>query len=275
MDFSPVESLLIRTRSAFQVARTRAKSLIKLNSANSFRPSSKRSAKTAQGLFSDDSVLQPVLESDEEGGDGPPSTASTMSLTRLRFTVTSIFSLREAARFKLDHFDIYLSRSFAAFSGNSVVGEGLDGCSRQTLDFLLAYNPDAALLLDCSILFAGLKDGSWLRFSMRDIMIATLATGTFPETLPSSATVTTYMALKEKVVSRSLSIVPERKNGASMQVFIGAFGFPGAKSDRPSSLAGLDTPEAVLVLNRISGLLYGVSRCSIGCHKLFAHVSCC
>jgi hypothetical protein len=101
---------------------------------------------------------------------------------------------------------------------------------------------------------------------MRDTMIAALATGTFPETLPSSATVTKYMGLQEKVVSRALSIVPERKIGATMRFLRDAFAFPRTTSDRPSSLAGLDVSEEVLVLNRIAGLLYGVSKCCYSFH---------
>ena len=112
-------------------------------------------------------LLQPVL-SEDEGWEGPPTTESNVSLTRLRFTVTSIFALREAARKKVDHYGAYLSRSLLTFTGRPVRGEGLDGCSRETLDFLVAYNPDSALLLDTDTLHRGLSHGQWMRAPMSD-----------------------------------------------------------------------------------------------------------
>jgi hypothetical protein len=46
---------------------------------------------------------------------------------RLRFTAR--FSHCEAARYKVDLYGVYLSRSVMAFTGQPVVGEGLDGCT--------------------------------------------------------------------------------------------------------------------------------------------------
>lgn len=71
------------------------------------------------------------------------STSSTSALTRLRFVVSSIFGLREVARFKIVPFDHYSSRLLMISSGQNVFGEGLNGCSRETLDFLCSYQPDA------------------------------------------------------------------------------------------------------------------------------------
>jgi hypothetical protein len=178
-----------------------------------------------------------------------------MSLTRLRFTVTSIFSLREAARFKLDHFGTYLSRVFSVFTGYPIVGEGMDGCSRATLDFLVAYNPDSALLLDCSVLFAGLKNGQWMRRPMSAVMTAALATGTIPEVLPQSTTVMSFIAEQEIVVSRVLNLAPERKcdSRSAMQL-----GWDASVSNRPSSLADSSIRDDVLVPNRVSALLFAV-----------------
>jgi hypothetical protein len=178
-----------------------------------------------------------------------------MSLTRLRFTVTSIFSLREAARFKLDHFGTYLSRSFSVFTGYPIVGEGMDGCSRATLDFLVAYNPDSALLLDCSVLFAGLKDGQWRSRPMSEVMTAALATSTIPEALPQSATVTSYIAEQELVVSRVLNLAPERKCDPRLALQLG---WDANVSNRPSSLADASLRDDVLMLNRVSALLFAV-----------------
>ena len=71
------------------------------------------------------------------------ATSSNSALTRLRFVVSSIFGLREVARFKIVPFDHYSSRLLMISSGQNVSGEGLNGCSRETLDFLCSYQPDA------------------------------------------------------------------------------------------------------------------------------------
>ena len=111
----------------------------------------------------------------DEGDQGPPSSASTVSLTRLRFTVVSIFALREAARWKKDNYTTFLSRASLVFTGPNVVGEGLDGCSREILDFLVAFSPDAALLLDSETLYHGLRSGQWRETHIGTVMRTTLA----------------------------------------------------------------------------------------------------
>ena len=116
-------------------------------------------------------------DSVDEDGNGPPSSASTVSLTRLQFTVVSIFALREAARFKKDPCMNFLARASLVFTGPSVVGEGLDGCSREVLDFFVSYSPDAALLLDPTALYKGLREGQWRERPIQSVMLATLAMG--------------------------------------------------------------------------------------------------
>lgn len=147
--------------SEYEVARSRANALTCLNSSSAPKQN-------------DYDILQ-----DDENSllEDPPSTASIMSLTRLRFTVTSIFAFREAARNKLTHFGSYLSRSALTFTGQAIKGDGLDGCSRETLDFLVSYNPDSALVLDSRILFEGLAGGKWMRRPMSEVMVSTLAVG--------------------------------------------------------------------------------------------------
>jgi hypothetical protein len=111
----------------------------------------------------------------DEGDQGPPSSASTVSLTRLRFTVVSIFALKEAARWKKSNFTDFLSRALLVYTGPNVIGEGLDGCSREILDFFVAYSPDAALLLDSDTLYNGLLDGQWRETHIGSVMRTTLA----------------------------------------------------------------------------------------------------
>lgn len=84
-----------------------------------------------------------TVASQEGQEDENASISSNHSLTRLRFVVTSIFGLREAARLKQIPFDYYSSRLFSISIGPNVAGDGLNGCSRETLDFLCSYQPDA------------------------------------------------------------------------------------------------------------------------------------
>ena len=145
-----ISSCLALALSEYEVARLRANALTKLNSGAETPKRSggnDMSSKRAAQEVGTDASIQPVCTDDEQC-DGPPSTTSSVSLARLRFTVTSIFALGEAARYKTHHFYTYLSRSMLTFTGRPIVGEGLDGCSRATLDFLVSFNPDAALLFD-------------------------------------------------------------------------------------------------------------------------------
>jgi len=84
----------------------------------------------------------------------PSSTSSSVSMTRLHFVVNSVLALREAARRKNNPFNCFLSRSMITLFDSSYVGEaqGMEGCSKKTLDFFANYNPDAALILHPQIL---------------------------------------------------------------------------------------------------------------------------
>jgi len=110
----------------------------------------------------------------QEKDDDNESASSNIALTRLQFVVTSIFGLREAARIKLEPFEQYASRLFMTSTGPNVVGDGLDGCSRETLDLLCSYNPDAAYTLDSETLYASLKIGRENE-GVGSVMVASLA----------------------------------------------------------------------------------------------------
>ena len=183
--------------------------------------------------------------SDLEDEGGPPSTASSVSLTRLRFTVVSIFALRESARFKLDYHQIFLCRSLLSFNGPHVVGEGLDGCSREVLDFFIAYNPDSALFLDSSTLYEGLQEGKWRKVPIGKVMLSSLSMAvTSPPTMVAN--------VKPIDVQDAISIMPDL--GADM-----SFLMEGGPNCAASGL-GDEFNQALLNLSRMSCLLYTV-RC--------------
>lgn len=89
-----------------------------------------------------------------------PSTSSNISLTRLRFVVTSVITLRNAGIERKNLFVEFLTRSSVTVDERGFVGEpfGLSGCSRETLDFFVSYNPDYALILECHILQEALSN---------------------------------------------------------------------------------------------------------------------
>lgn len=183
------------------------------------------------------------LDSDREENGGPPSTASSISLTRLRFTVVSIFALRESARFKLDYHNIFLCRSLLSFSGPNIVGEGLDGCSREVLDFLIAYNPDSALLLDSEILYKGLQEGNWRTVPIGKVMLSCL-----------SMAVSRPLLLTNKAtdVQDAVSIMPSLS--VNMPFLVSESGASQREKDRICD----ESNEALLRLCRASCLLYSV-----------------
>ncbi|KAL7552470.1 hypothetical protein ACHAWF_015723 [Thalassiosira exigua] len=113
--------------------------------------------------------------SQEGSGDENASTSSNTALTRLQFVVTSIFGLREAARFKSVPFEHYSSRLLQISMGQNVYGDGLDGCSRETLDFLCSYQPDAAYTLDVEELYNSLKVVGRGKGGIGDVLVASLA----------------------------------------------------------------------------------------------------
>eukprot|EP00578_Thalassiosira_sp_NH16_P021029 CAMPEP_0181090480 /NCGR_PEP_ID=MMETSP1071-20121207/7881_1 /TAXON_ID=35127 /ORGANISM="Thalassiosira sp., Strain NH16" /LENGTH=814 /DNA_ID=CAMNT_0023172543 /DNA_START=279 /DNA_END=2724 /DNA_ORIENTATION=+ len=101
----------------------------------------------------DDSTVE------EDCGDENASTSSNTALARLQFVVTSIFGLREAARIRRNvDFESHASRLFMISTGTNVTGDGLGGCSRETLEFLCSYSPDAAYTLDMETIYSSLKN---------------------------------------------------------------------------------------------------------------------
>jgi hypothetical protein len=115
-------------------------------------------------------ISQENFKEDGDSGDeksDAPSTSSNVSLTRLRFVVTSMITLRDAGAVKESPFNEYLSRSLVTFDGKGFVGEpfGLNGCSRETLDFFVSYNPDYALILDCHTLQEALSNQDHISLS--------------------------------------------------------------------------------------------------------------
>ena len=117
------------------------------------------------------SPIETVYSSNSHDYD---SDSSNMSLTRLKFVVASVYGLREAARPKQNHFRGYLSRAAMTFTGPNVVGDGLDGCSRETLEFLVGYDPDAALFVPCNTLYRSLQRGK-TKGTVCGVMTASLA----------------------------------------------------------------------------------------------------
>jgi hypothetical protein len=252
-----ISACLALALSEHEITQSRAEKLTKIQSTTS-SDTPKRSGhggtlSWVQGLKN--SLFQPAVKSDDEEDDGPPSTTSTVSLTRLRFTVTSIFALREAARYKMDHYATYLSRSLISFTGQPAAGEGLDGCSRVTLDFLVSYNPDAALLFDSSVLYNGIKHGLWLGEPVSEVMVSTLAAATSPDPaflLNGSST----LSPEELAVANAVSIVPGPKN-----LFLQSF----LKGLLPKQLAVKGSPNIseaplkILRLSQFSCFLYSMN----------------
>jgi hypothetical protein len=269
-----VSSCLALALSEYEVSRSRADALARLNSGSkgdmpwkiskrteahgvfgSLEQSAQRWVKSAKEKLGTQVEESTAFDSDDENGAGPPSTASSVSLSRLRFTVLSISALREAARFKLDPFATYLCRSFFSFTGQAVVGAGIDGCSRDTLDFLVSYSPDAALLLDTGDVYEGLKHGRWRHLSIGTVMRSALAVGlnTYPASSDASAK---SVRDEELTVMNAVSILPKSEG----------VDFSALLEGRTPSFVTLfsisrftDFPPALLRTNRLSYFLYLVS----------------
>jgi hypothetical protein len=248
-----ISSCLALALSEFEVTRSRASALNKLNSSSANK--SKYAPVGTPYPIENIEMINTQRMEDINESEGPPSTASIISLTRLRFTVVSIFALREAARYKTDTFLSYLSRSMLTFTGSQVVGDGLDGCARATLDFLVAYNPDAVLLFDSSILLEGIRRGQWIRLPMDEIMISTLAVASASASLPRSIS-SSMIAKEEEIVANAVSVVPESKSVMLKRLIRGQF--PRRLTGR-RILAAEEVPKMALVLNRMSCFLYMVS----------------
>ena len=268
-----ISSSIALALSEYEVSHSRADALAKLNSASVVKKTPKRAgggngddyswafglspsrwANAMPNKFSKNRLgPSPIAESErsDDGEDGPPSTASTVSLTRLRFTVVSIFALREVARRKQDNYKAFISRSSLVFSGANVIGEGLDGCSREILDFFVVYSPDAALLLDTSALFEGLQKGQWKESPIGTVMLSTLAMGVVPLTGHSEcpeAGDNVVAAVSVMPISGDLTYL-DGKHKANMKLFM---------SNIPD-LLGQGINPATLRLNSMGMFLYSVS----------------
>ena len=161
------------------------------------------------------------------------SQSSNIALTRLQFVVTSIFGLREAARIKTEPFEQYASRLFMTSTGPNVVGDGLDGCSRETLDLLCSYNPDAAYTLDSETLYASLKIGREDE-GVGSVMVASLAAAT-----KGSDVISNSIRYRRKV-SAALCIKPQ---------LTGAVDNPHSSSQAKNrNILSLNTASTVLFL---------------------------
>jgi hypothetical protein len=269
-----ISSCLALSLSEYEVSRTRADALAQLNSSSKATGVTRRTEApssletfdlraVAWAKSATDTLVSPCRDgevasfgSDDDKGSGPPSTASTMSLARLRFTVLSIAALREASRFKSDSFATYLGRSTLSFTGHAVVGEGLDGCSRETLEFLVSYSPDAALLLDASALYEGLRRGRWRQLSIGSVMRSSLAVALTTSFLRPATPVKMFYE-EEYAVMNALSILPKSEG-------IDSFGpLDGRALPLTTSLSisrFMDFPPALLRANRFSLFLYTVRK---------------
>jgi hypothetical protein len=229
-----VSTCLALSLSEYEVARSRADALTKLNSGTSL------DSREVDNHASDDESLRDA-----------PSTSSSISLTRLRFAVMSIFAFREASRSKLDYFMTYLARSIVTFTGQQVVGEGLDGCSRETLDFIVSYNPDAALLLDSCVIFESLKQGQWSKLPMAEVMISVLAAAKTPDAVQPEVAIQ-LLREEERIVSNAVSVIPESKKLFIKGLVNGLIPKPLVRGISP--IDGF--PVCLLGLNRASCFLF-------------------
>ena len=234
-----VSSCLALALSEFEVATSRAEALAK--------PKNGRRDTKQKGYNPS------VDDIDEMSNDDPPSTASRISLTRLRFAVTSIFGMREAARHKVNNFGSYVSRALMSYTGQSVAGEGLDGCSRNTLDFIVSYDPDAILLLDTSVLHRGIKSGNWMTWPMGDVMISTLSTAVRPEFLVSPRTRAGLNPV-ETVVAEAVSLTP---GYALFKRILKGHLFAEESTQRSRSTSEL--PYVFIRLNRMLAFLFAMN----------------
>ena len=241
-----VSSCLALSLSEYEVARSRADALTRLNSVTSMDSGSLRHGNNNAG--SDNTDVESMH-------DDVPSTASNISLTRLRYTIMSIFALREVSRTKRDYVMTYLSRVSLAFTGQPVIGEGLDGCSRETLDFLVSYNPDTALLSDATLLYEGLKQNRWSCVPLGDVMIASLATATIQSDLTAEVKVN-MLHREESNVAYAVSANPDSNIDFWKALLNGQSNKISALSNRTVVIRQL--PPIVLRISRTSLLLYSV-----------------
>lgn len=134
------------------------------------------------------------------------------------------------------------------------MGAGLDGCSRQTLDFLVSYNPDSILLHDTAVLFEGLKKGRWMEMPTGDLMYSALVVGATPVDIPPEAA-PALLKSEEVAVLNAVSVEPESRIMLE-RLLDGQL--PSAALERPSLFASPDLSFGALQLNRITLFLFSV-----------------
>jgi hypothetical protein len=212
---------------------------------------------------SDPAVIVHASSSDDELDNGPRSTASTISLARLQYSVLAIAALREASRIKYDPFSTYVGRTQLLLIGQTFPGEGLGGSSRDALDLLLSFNPDSALLLDPTSIYAGLNYGQWNKSSLADAMRSSLAVAMIlPLKGPGKKPVQVSaedLTRKERIIEKYLGVLPPSNSlllGTSLDNVT-------ATTHRFMSVEHLiDFPPALLQANRWCWFLYYVSECA-------------
>jgi hypothetical protein len=272
-----VSSCLALALSEYEVSRTRADALVKLNqSSNAMKPAVADPVVSSSWRFgfgggqtvpnNDRGVFTSLRDpdrhsaSDDECSSGPPSTASSVSLSRLQYTVLSIAALREASRIKSNPYSNYIGRATISFTGQAVIGEGLDGCSRESLDVLLAFNPDSALLLDPSNIHHGLKSGQWSKAPMTQVMTSSLAVAlTLPSAAPTNAPLMVtdkQIRSNEVMLSSAVRILPPRSRLLSPFSPLDGIGMPF--SSFMSITDYTEFPPSILRANRYSCFLYNV-----------------
>jgi hypothetical protein len=255
-----ISSCLALALSEYEMSNSRANAITMLNTQTTLTP--RRSVDLSGSLFTHDGEggfkQKERLDSHSEGTDDGLSTASKISLTRLQFAVTSIYALREAARQKRNLFFAYLSRTSLVYSGRAVVGEGLDGCSRETLDFLVSFDPDAALLLETSILFEGLMRGLWKDCPMRDLMMSAIATSTTPKDAGKAAALHCLM-YKESILPYAVTVNPKSSFGLCNRLQYGQLsGMISADKSGPLVVARGYSPILLQLIN-MNSFLFVVS----------------
>ncbi|GAX09289.1 hypothetical protein FisN_17Lh037 [Fistulifera solaris] len=202
-----ISSCLSSALSEYEISRSRADAMTKLNSGTftSVTPLRAGGVSMASLVRENHSLRIELEKTDEAYTSDAPSTSSSIALTRLEYTVTAIHALREAAREKHGYFSSYVSRSCVSFCGYYPPCEGLDGCSRETLDFLVAYNPDLALLHNVDVLFEGLTRGKWRAVHLEELFASTIVASLIPEQTPLS-TAKSMMAQEFDRVARALGL---------------------------------------------------------------------
>jgi hypothetical protein len=158
------------------------------------------------------------------------------------------------ARYKTGHYNSYVSRSMLTFTGRLPVGAGLDGCSRETLDFLVSYNPDSILLHDSKVLHNGLKKGKWIEISTGDLMYSALVVGATPVDIPPDAT-SAFLQSEELAVFNAVSVEPESR--IMLERLLNGQ-LSSAALERPSNFASPDLTFGALRLNRVTLFLFTV-----------------